>query len=177
MNNQERPLAFLRRTRLEKLVLDHRSLQNQIKDEFTRLYPIGAIVRWRHKDTGHLLTGEVLGHELTRLLIPKFFAVCLWNATRQVVHVDMDDMCDNLNDPIDDLELTARSHNALRSAGVLTLLQLCDLTLPKLLAIKNIGRLSAMEIRSALHSRLLTLAFDRDEDAEAEARKILGLPT
>ena len=62
--------------------------------------------------------------------------------------------------PIEDLDLTVRAYNALRSSGILTTHELIDKTKQEIEKIKNLGRKSVNEIIQKIHERGLKL---RDE--------------
>jgi DNA-directed RNA polymerase subunit alpha len=70
-----------------------------------------------------------------------------------------------LNLSIDDLELSARSSNCLKRAGIETVGQLVEKGLSELIQIKNFGKKSADEINDKLKQYSLCL---KDSDAETE---------
>lgn len=64
--------------------------------------------------------------------------------------------------PVDGLELTVRSSNALRSAGIFALRQLLRKTEGDLLKIPNLGHKSVREIREVLAARGLSLSLPKE---------------
>ena len=62
-----------------------------------------------------------------------------------------------LKTPVDDFELSARARNCLRTMGIQTLGDLCSYTESELLASKNFGEASLVEIKSMLSSKSLQL--------------------
>ena len=59
--------------------------------------------------------------------------------------------------PIDDLDLTVRSHNVLKSYNILTIDQLVTFSPAELLKLENMGRKSLNELMAVLASRGLKL--------------------
>lgn len=72
--------------------------------------------------------------------------------------------------PIDELELSARAHNCLISAGKKRILDLVNLSREEALNLKNFGSKSLNEVEESLHS--LGLSFGADIK-EADIKKIL----
>lgn len=72
--------------------------------------------------------------------------------------------------PIDELELSARAHNCLISAGVKTILDLVNLTKDDTLKIKNFGRKSLNEVEDSMRSFGLHFGMNIKE---ADVRKAL----
>ena len=68
-----------------------------------------------------------------------------------------DRMSQVLNIPVTDFELSVRSRNCLQKMGVMTLGDLCRCTEPELLASKNFGETSLVEIKEMLASKNLRL--------------------
>lgn len=67
--------------------------------------------------------------------------------------------------PVEELELSARAHNCLVSAGKKRIVDLINLTEDELLKVKNFGRKSLREVKDALKSSGLTLGMTiKDED-------------
>jgi DNA-directed RNA polymerase subunit alpha len=73
-----------------------------------------------------------------------------------------------LNIPVSDFELSVRSRNCLQKMGVRTLGDLCRTTEQELLASKNFGETSLVEIRDMLSSKGLELGQFAFEKAPAE---------
>ncbi|MCH8046413.1 MAG: tetratricopeptide repeat protein [Planctomycetes bacterium] len=70
-----------------------------------------------------------------------------------------------MNIPVSDFELSVRSRNCLTKMGIMTLGDLCRTSEQQLLASKNFGETSLVEIREMLHSRGLDLGqVTQDED-------------
>lgn len=82
---------------------------------------------------------------------------------------------DVLLKPIDELELSARAHNCLVSAGKKRILDLINLTEDELLKVKNFGRKSLREVRDSLKSLGLTLGMTIKEDDIKKLLKSNGL--
>ena len=68
-----------------------------------------------------------------------------------------DRMSQILNVPVTDFELSVRSRNCLQKMGIMTLGDLCRFTEQELLASKNFGETSLVEIRDMLSSKGLSL--------------------
>ena len=66
----------------------------------------------------------------------------------------------NLYIPIEDLDLTVRAYNALKSSGILSTQELLEKDKHEIEKIKNLGRKSVNEIIEKIHERGLKL---RDE--------------
>ncbi|MDD6550748.1 MAG: DNA-directed RNA polymerase subunit alpha [Lachnospiraceae bacterium] len=64
--------------------------------------------------------------------------------------------------PIDDLELTVRSFNCLKRAGIGTVKELCDMTPDQLQKVRNLGRKSLDEIMDKLNELHLSLRKDEE---------------
>lgn len=77
---------------------------------------------------------------------------------------------DLLMKPIDELELSARSHNCLISAGKKRIIDLVNLTEDESLKIKNFGRKSLREVKDSL--KLLGLSFGMNIK-ESDIKKLL----
>lgn len=73
-----------------------------------------------------------------------------------------------LNIPVTDFELSVRSRNCLQKMGVRTLGDLTRISEMELLASKNFGETSLIEIRDILHSRGLDLGMYVDRRPELE---------
>ena len=84
-------------------------------------------------------------------------------ATRQA---EADGAQDVLRQPVDDLELSVRSRRCLEAVGVRAIGDLVSRTKEELLATRNFGRTSLLEIRQKLAAHGLTLSGDTP-DAEA----------
>jgi len=82
---------------------------------------------------------------------------------------------DLLLKPIDELELSARAHNCLISAGKKRILDLVNLTEDELLKVKNFGRKSLREVRDSLKSLGLSLGMNIKEDDIKKLLKSKGL--
>lgn len=68
-----------------------------------------------------------------------------------------------LKTPIDDLELSVRSHNVLLSGDILTLGDLVRYDIPKLLKFRNFGRKSLSELTEIVEEYGLTFGMDVDK--------------
>jgi DNA-directed RNA polymerase subunit alpha len=79
-----------------------------------------------------------------------------------------------LNIPVTDFELSVRSRNCLQKMGIRTLGDLTRTTEQELLASKNFGETSLVEIRDMLHSKGLELGQFASEKAEPEPAIDLG---
>lgn len=80
-----------------------------------------------------------------------------------------DKLAQVLNIPVSDFELSVRSRNCLQKMGVRTLGDLTRTTEQELLASKNFGETSLVEIREVLASKGLELGMFANERQEAEA--------
>ncbi|MCH8924023.1 MAG: tetratricopeptide repeat protein, partial [Planctomycetes bacterium] len=72
-----------------------------------------------------------------------------------------------MNIPVSDFELSVRSRNCLTKMGIMTLGDLCRTSEQQLLASKNFGETSLVEIREMLHSRGLDLGQMAQDEGEA----------
>lgn len=79
-----------------------------------------------------------------------------------------DRMSQVLNIPVTDFELSVRSRNCLQKMGIMTLGDLCRCTEQELLASKNFGETSLVEIRDMLNSKGLRLGELSHERREVE---------
>ncbi len=79
-----------------------------------------------------------------------------------------DRMSQMLNIPVTDFELSVRSRNCLQKMGIMTLGDLCRCTEQELLASKNFGETSLVEIREMLTNRGLRLGQFAQEQHPAE---------
>lgn len=82
-----------------------------------------------------------------------------------------------LNIPVTDFELSVRSRNCLQKMGIRTLGDLTRSTEAELLASKNFGETSLVEIRDMLHSKGLELGQFAAESAVKAAEPTLDLAT
>ena len=73
-----------------------------------------------------------------------------------------------LNMPVTDFELSVRSRNCLQKMGIMTLGDLCRCTEQELLASKNFGETSLVEIKEMLATKGLRLGQYAQERAAAE---------
>ncbi len=74
--------------------------------------------------------------------------------------------------PIDELELSARSHNCLENHGIKRVLDLVNMPEEDILKIKNFGRKSLHEVRDALKRLNLSLGMSiNEEDIEKSLKK------
>lgn len=69
---------------------------------------------------------------------------------------------DEMNKSIDELELSVRSYNCLKRAGINTVEDLCDKTMDDLMKVRNMGRKSLDEILAKLDSMGLSLSSRAD---------------
>lgn len=65
---------------------------------------------------------------------------------------------------IDDVELSVRSYNCLKRAGIKTIGELCDMTMEDMMKVRNLGRKSLEEILTMLKDKGLALKDSDDED-------------
>jgi len=73
----------------------------------------------------------------------------------------------NLRDqPVDELQLSVRSYNCLKNAGIRTLRELVVKTEAELLNSKQVGRKSLNEIKGVLAGLGLRLGMRDDDDAD-----------
>jgi len=79
-----------------------------------------------------------------------------------------DRMSQVMNIPVTDFELSVRSRNCLQKMGVMTLGDLCRCTEQELLASKNFGETSLIEIKEMLASKGLRLGMLAAEKHVAE---------
>ena len=70
------------------------------------------------------------------------------------------------SEKIDELELSVRAYDALYRAGIKTIDDLCKLTETELRKIKNIGKVSAEEVITALTEKGRHLFVEEDRDDE-----------
>ena len=78
----------------------------------------------------------------------------------QVTETIDSELLDNLERTIDELELSVRSYNCLKSAGIQTVRDLVQKTEAELLKTKNFGRKSLNEIKELLAEMKLSLGMD-----------------
>jgi DNA-directed RNA polymerase subunit alpha len=76
--------------------------------------------------------------------------------------------------PIDELELTARSHNCLENHGIKRILDLVNMTEDEGLKIKNFGRKSLNEVKEAMKGLGLSFAMNIKEEDVVRALKQRG---
>lgn len=69
-----------------------------------------------------------------------------------------EEVLDEMNKSIDELELSVRSYNCLKRAGINTVEDLCDKTMDDLMKVRNMGRKSLDEILGKLESMGLSLS-------------------
>jgi DNA-directed RNA polymerase subunit alpha len=65
-----------------------------------------------------------------------------------------------LDKVIEELDLSVRSYNCLKRAGINTVADLVDMSEPKMLKVKNLGRKSLVEVKDKLDSLGLSLKKD-----------------
>lgn len=75
----------------------------------------------------------------------------------------------NLSTPIEELDLSVRSTNCMKRAGIRTVADLVDRTEKEMISIRNLGRGAYVEIENKLHS--MGLSF-REEDESLGGRNI-----
>lgn len=73
--------------------------------------------------------------------------------------------------PVDELELSARAHNCLISAGKKRILDLVNMTEDEVLKLKNFGRKSLREVKESMKSLGLSLGMNISEDDIKHALK------
>ncbi len=78
--------------------------------------------------------------------------------------VDIEDLNETIFKPIEDLELSVRAYNCLKSAGINTVLELVQKTEQELLKTKNFGKRSLDEIKEVLQNHGLTLGMKIDQE-------------
>ena len=61
---------------------------------------------------------------------------------------------------IEELDLSVRSYNCLKRAGINTVADLADMSEPEMLKVKNLGRKSLVEVKDKLDSLGLSLKKD-----------------
>ncbi len=77
--------------------------------------------------------------------------------------VEIENLNETIFKPIEDLELSVRAYNCLKSAGINTVLELVQKTESELLKTKNFGKRSLDEIKEVLEKHGLTLGIKIDE--------------
>lgn len=85
---------------------------------------------------------------------------------REEEHIDnteesltSDELNENILKPIEELELSVRAYNCLKSAGINTIAELVQKTENELLKTKNFGKRSLEEIKEVLNSMGLKLGM------------------
>ena len=86
-----------------------------------------------------------------------------------------DRMSQILNLPVTDFELSVRSRNCLKTMGIMTLADLCSHTEQDLLASKNFGETSLLEIREMLSLKGLKLGLLAQEKPQAATFDVSAL--
>ncbi|GAB6184028.1 DNA-directed RNA polymerase subunit alpha [Thermodesulfovibrio hydrogeniphilus] len=81
----------------------------------------------------------------------------------QTESVEIENLNETIFKPIEDLELSVRAYNCLKSAGINTVLELVQKTENELLKTKNFGKRSLDEIKEVLEKHGLTLGMKIDE--------------
>ena len=64
--------------------------------------------------------------------------------------------------PIEELELSVRSYNCLKRAGISTVEDLANKTMPEMMKVRNLGKKSLDEVINKLHALGLELTLDED---------------
>ena len=77
-----------------------------------------------------------------------------------MVEVEDDNQNRKLEMTIDELDLTVRSYNCLKRAGINTVLQLSEKTEEDMIKVRNLGRKSLKEIKEKLET--LNLSFKKN---------------
>jgi DNA-directed RNA polymerase subunit alpha len=80
----------------------------------------------------------------------------------EIVDETRDRMLDNLNRPVDELELSVRSANCLKNSNIRHIYELVEKTEAEMLKTKNFGRKSLNEIKEILASMGLHLGMKLD---------------
>jgi DNA-directed RNA polymerase subunit alpha len=80
----------------------------------------------------------------------------------EIVDETRDRMLDNLNRPVDELELSVRSANCLKNSNIRFIYELVEKTEAEMLKTKNFGRKSLNEIKEILASMGLHLGMKLD---------------
>lgn len=70
---------------------------------------------------------------------------------------------------IEDMDLSVRSYNCLKRAGILTLEQLANTSKSELASVRNLGKMSLNEVIEKLESYGYTLREDDEENADADS--------
>lgn len=70
---------------------------------------------------------------------------------------DANEIITDIGTPLEELNLSVRSHNCLARHGVKTLYDICALTYDELCSIRNMGRKSVEEVVECVHSRMYRL--------------------
>ncbi|MCP4049540.1 MAG: DNA-directed RNA polymerase subunit alpha [bacterium] len=110
---------------------------------------------------GSLLPEEAI-KEASEILVSKFELFQALNEKPESKDIEEEDVADErrvsaLNLSIDDLELSARSSNCLKRAGIDSVSELVEKDLSELIQIKNFGKKSADEINDKLKQYSLSL--------------------
>lgn len=69
---------------------------------------------------------------------------------------------------IEDVELSVRSYNCLKRAGIKTIGELCDMTMEDMMKVRNLGRKSLEEVLAKLHEYGLSLAESDNQSNNQE---------
>jgi DNA-directed RNA polymerase subunit alpha len=80
----------------------------------------------------------------------------------EIVDETRDRMLDNLNRPVDELELSVRSANCLKNSNIRYIYELVEKTEAEMLKTKNFGRKSLNEIKEILSGMGLSLGMKID---------------
>jgi len=99
----------------------------------------------------------------------------------EIKEEDSEKMIEILSKPIEELELSVRSHNCLKNANILTIADLVQKSDVEMLKTRNFGRKSLNEIKEILHEMNLHLGMNLDnfpqfkkealEEGEEEAKE------
>ena len=84
-------------------------------------------------------------------------------ATEEPTERSLDRVSDQLNRSVEELELSVRSYNCLKNAGIQTIGELVQKTESEMLRTKNFGRKSLNEIKEILNKMGLSLGMKFDE--------------
>jgi DNA-directed RNA polymerase subunit alpha len=80
----------------------------------------------------------------------------------EIFETDTDDQKKVLATTIDELELSVRSFNCLKRAGINTVADLCDKTEDDMMKVRNLGRKSLEEVHEKLNKLGLSLKMNED---------------
>jgi len=89
-------------------------------------------------------------------------------AELEILHEEEDTINTNLFKSVDELELSVRSYNCLKAAGIRTIAQLVQMSESELLKFRNFGKKSLQEIREILTKMELNLGMELEDPEQFE---------